>query len=285
MNDFKYLSLLILGFFANPASGNEPVNFPEVDGWELSVYEDVYTPGNLWDLINGAAESYLAYDFVDLHLADYENSSGITIHAEVYRHSSLNNAYGIYASERSPDYSFIDLGAQAYSDEGILNLFTGPYYIKLYSTDEHEAIKEGLQTVGKALVRAQDQGDMLPGLLSLFPEDGKLPYSDQYIAQNFIGFDFLHSAFTSTYEEGYRLFVIQGKDADEILKMVRSYLDFTKQDINLSAESHFVIQDPYNGHVPVIIAKKYLIGILEGPENRNARMGLAELERNLRSLE
>lgn len=267
------------------ASGKDPVNFPQLKGWNHTVSKDVYTPENLWDLIDGAAESYLAYEFIDLHLADYESKSGITIHTEVYRHSSLNNAYGIYASERSPEYQFIDLGGQAYLDEGVLNFFTGNFYVKLYSTDEGKTVQEGLLTIGKAVFEALDQGNALPELLSLFPAKGSLPYGINYIAQNFIGFEFLHSAFTASYEEGYRLFVIEGKDADEILEMVRAYLAFTKQEVDPSAESTFVIKDPYNGSIPVIISGNHLLGILDGPGNRNASLGLAELERNLRARE
>ena len=284
MKHYKLLTLILWIPISLSMSGKDPVDFPELKGWDLKVSEDMYTPANLWDLINGAAESYLAYDFIDLSLADYENQSGVTIHAEVYRHSSLNNAFGIYASERSPDYNFIDIGGQAYLDEGILNVFSGLFYVKLYSTDENEAVQEALKIVGKAIIEALDQGNAMPELISLFPGNGRLPYSDQYIAQNFIGFDFLHSAFTAGYEEGYRLFVIKGKDANEILKMVRSYLEFTKQELNPSVESAFIIKDPYNGSVPVIISENYLLGILEGPGNKKARSGLGELERNLRSM-
>ncbi|MCK5463933.1 MAG: hypothetical protein KAI95_12985, partial [Bacteroidales bacterium] len=61
------ISLAALASSTCQADGNDAVSFPEVKNWNLTVLPDVYTPGNLWDLINGAAESYLSYDFVDLH--------------------------------------------------------------------------------------------------------------------------------------------------------------------------------------------------------------------------
>ena len=169
MKHYKLLTLILWIPITLSLSGKDPVDFPELKGWDLKVSEDMYTPANLWDLINGAAESYLAYDFIDLSLADYKNQSGVTIHAEVYRHSSLNNAFGIYASERSPDYNFIDIGGQAYLDEGILNVFSGLFYVKLYSTDENEAVQGALKTVGEAIIEALDQGNAMPELISLFP--------------------------------------------------------------------------------------------------------------------
>ncbi len=277
------LAFLIFPFLVS-AADDDTVYFPGLEGWNLSVSRDVYTPSNLWDLIDGAAEAYLAYDFIDLHLADYENPEGITIHAEVYRHSSLNNAYGIYASERSPDYRFLDLGGQAYLDKGVLNCFSGPFYMKFYSTDEAPDVQESLIIVAGAVVERLAQGKEFPGLVSLFPQEGKSPYSDHYIAKNFIGFGFLHSAFTMDYDEGYKLFIIKGKNRDEILEMAGRYLAFTKQETDPARQTSFTVADPYNGSIPVVVSGRYLTGIINGAGNNNAKMKLGELVKNLESM-
>ena len=47
--------------------------FPEYKNWNLKIDETVYMPENLWELINGAAEIYLAYEFQDLHIGEYTN--------------------------------------------------------------------------------------------------------------------------------------------------------------------------------------------------------------------
>ncbi len=122
------ISLATLASSTCQAAEKDAVSFPDVKNWNLTVLPDVYTPGNLWDLINGAAESYLSYDFVDLHLGDYEHASGTVIHAEVYRHSTPVNAYGIYTAERSPEYKFVEIGAQGYLEEGVLNFLAGQFY-------------------------------------------------------------------------------------------------------------------------------------------------------------
>ncbi|MCK4854088.1 MAG: hypothetical protein KAT31_07495 [Bacteroidales bacterium] len=271
------ISLATLASSPYLAAENGTVSFPDVKDWQLSVSTDVYTPGNLWDLINGAAESYLSYDFVDLHLGDYENTSGTVIHAEVYRHSTPVNAYGIYTAERSPEYKFVRIGAQGYLEEGVLNFLAGQFYVKLYSTDSGTEVQEALQKIGQKISRHLDQEDGLPELLKLFSSSGQLPYSDQYIRENFIGFDFLHSAFTVGYEGGYKLFVIQGKDADEILEMAKKYLAFTKQDIDPASETALTFKDPYNGDIPAILTGSYMAGIIDGSDNEDARTLLEEL--------
>jgi len=280
---FAIISLAVLFSSTCHAAKNEVLSFPEVKGWNLTAIPDIYTPANLWDLINGAAESYLSYDFVDLQLGDYENASGTVIHAEVYRHSTTVNAYGIYAAERSPEYQFLEVGTQGYLEEGVLNFLTGQFYVKLYSTDSGAEVQEALQKIGKKISGHLDQENNLPEILKLFPSSGKLPYSDQYIRENFIGFDFLHSAFTVGYEGGFKLFVIQGKDSDEILEMAKQYLAFTKQDIDPASQSEMIFKDPYNGDIPAIIQGPYLIGIIDGSENEKARALLKELAQALSS--
>ncbi len=277
------ICLALLASLTCQATENDAVSFPEVKDWNLTVIPDVYTPTNLWDLINGAAESYLSYDFIDLHLGDYKHSSGTVIHAEVYRHSSAINAYGIYSAERSPEYQFVEIGSQGYLEEGVLNFLDGQFYVKLYSTDSGTEIQDALQKIGQKISGNLDQEVGLPQLLSVFPETGQLPYSDQYIRENFIGFDFLHSAFTVGYEGGFKLFVIQGKSAEEIQEMAKQYLAFTKQDIDPASESGLVFKDPYNGDIPAIVKGSFLAGIIDGSENEKARSLLEVLASALSS--
>ena len=112
MSTKLFACLLILAAVPKvcPAAASGASGFPRVEGWKLTVSPDVYTPENLWDLIDGAAESYLSYDFIDLHLADYEDPDGIVIHAELYRHNTPDDAFGIYSSERNPGYHFLEIG-------------------------------------------------------------------------------------------------------------------------------------------------------------------------------
>jgi len=265
------------------ASGGNEVSFPKIKGWKLNVSSNVYTPDNLWDLINGAAESYRSYDFLDLHLADYRCKCGMEIHVEIYRHSTPNNAFGIYSSERSPDYNFIETGSQGYLDIGILNFVSGQYYVKLYSTGDEKGIQAALADIGEKIADHLGNENSLPGALELFPPEGKISNSETFIRENFIGFNFLHSAFTADYMGGYRLFIIEGEDPSEIMEMVRAYLKFTRQDIDPDAETSFVIRDKYNGDIPVLIHGSYLCGIIDGAENEAAKNGLKSLVENLQS--
>jgi hypothetical protein len=264
----KILFTLVLLFSLFPdrslyADGNRmTVLFPEIPEWELSIGENVYTPGNLWDIIDGAADAYLSYDFIDLHLADYSRGD-ILVHVELYRHDGAKNTFGIYTSERSPDYHFIDIGTEGYSGEGILNFLSGEYYVKLYSTSEAEGTGESIRLIAGEIDRSLAQENSWPAELGLLPEEGRIVRTERYIARNFLGFDFLHSAFLADYSEGgeFRVFIIHAGGEAEIVSMLERYLDFTGQPAELIGKSPFVIKDPYNGDILVSIHDDYLCGV------------------------
>ncbi len=125
--------ILLVGLlFASGGWAQEGASlFPIVPGWTVTTDTTVYTPDNLYDLIDGAADVYLSYGFTDLHLANYRDGKGTEVRVELYRHNTPANAFGIYSQERKPDYHFISVGAQGYRDEGVLNFLAGRYYVKV----------------------------------------------------------------------------------------------------------------------------------------------------------
>jgi hypothetical protein len=258
------------------------VAFPQLKGWKLSVTDKVYTTDNLWDIINGGADLYLNYGFSDLHIAEYKKGKNCTVYVQVYHHNSLNNAYGIYSTEKSPEFEFLNIGGEAYIFNDILNAFIGEYYVKLYTTGQGKTISEDLKFIANQVIAVLGHEKNKPSIFEAFPSTGKLPNSELYVIKDFLYQDFLSNAFSINYEEGYKLFIIEGKDNKEILEMVTSYLIFTKQeDINPSIKTSFIIEDPDSGKIPVVIFDRYLVGIVDGADNNEANNGVKTIIENL----
>ncbi len=125
---------LCLALFSFSSFAQE-ITFPELQGFKKISDYPVYLPENLWDFIDGAADTYLALGFVDLHVAEYKKGKEV-IKLEIYRHSDHTMAFGIYASERSSSYQFINIGSQGYFVDGVLNFFKGSYYVKIRTNSE-----------------------------------------------------------------------------------------------------------------------------------------------------
>jgi hypothetical protein len=125
----KILIFLAIGFISTASPAQELV-LPGLTGYKIKTGYPVFLPENLWDFINGAADTYLAYGFVDLHVAEYKKGKGV-IKLEIYKHTDNTMAFGIYSTERSPSFRFVNLGAQGYIADGTINFFKGSYYVKI----------------------------------------------------------------------------------------------------------------------------------------------------------
>jgi hypothetical protein len=101
--------------------------------------------------------------------------------------------------------------------------------------------------------------------LSSFPEEEKKKNSERFIAIKFLGYSFLHSAFTADYELSgtkFKLFVIEGRDANECGNMIQKYLQQTGSREKNIIEGRYTIADPYHGEIEVEWRGKYIWGIL-----------------------
>jgi hypothetical protein len=256
----KTISLCMFLFSLIPMQGN--IVFPDIAGWKLKEDQRIYTGKDLWELIDGAADIFLSYDFRDLHIAEYSNKDKI-IRVELYRHSTPYNAYGIYTAERMPDYPQVSVGSQGYKSQGVLNFLAGDYYVKIMSAGAVEAEENSIAQVAGRINEMLGQPVGLPDVLKLFPEEGKEDLSDSYIAQNFLGYSFLHSAFTTKYkdEAEFQLFII--KDTPEELQhMLDEYFKMLKDEKPQRKENLIIAKDPYNGTLFMEKKGSYLVGVI-----------------------
>jgi len=256
----KIISLCILLLSLVSMQGN--VVFPDFAGWKLQEDKRIYSSTDLWELINGAADIFLSYDFKDLRIAEYSNKDQI-IRVELYRQSTPYNAYGIYTAERMPDYPQVTVGSQGYKSQGVLNFLTGIYYVKIMSAGAVEAEEAAIGQLAGRINEMLAQPAGLPDVLKLFPDEGKETLSDSYIAQNFLGYSFLHSAFTTKYKTAaeFQLFII--KDSPEELQhMLDEYTKSLKDEKPQIKENLIIVKDPYNGVIYMEKKGNYLVGVV-----------------------
>ena len=255
--------------------------FPEITGWKVHEDEKVYTSGDLWELINGAADIFLSYYFQDLHIAEYTKKD-LIIRVELYRHSSLANTYGIYTAERMPDYPQVPVGSQGYKSQGVVNFMTGNYYVKIMSAGVKEVDENTLALVAEKVDAQLAQPKGLPEEIKLLPAEGMVSLSDSYIAQNFLGYSFFRSAFSARYgnQGEIQLFIIR-LTPEEIQKMLDQYKALVKEDKIQHKEGYYVIQDPYNGTVFLMQKAGSLVGVLNTNDEETALGYLKEVSESI----
>ncbi len=214
------------GILAGRAA-SQAIPAPEVKGWELAEQPQTFKPESLFEYIDGAAESYLGYDFRELRVFQFKGLEKAELTVEVYDMGNPRNAFGIFSVERSPESQIIEIGLDGYQEEGSLNFISGPYYVKLLCYGAGEAAPAALKAFARAVEAKAGERGNLPALLRAFPAEGLMPRSEKFILKNFLGYDFLHDGFVANYavpDSEFDCFFIEGRDDAEAEAMMKRYL-------------------------------------------------------------
>ncbi len=230
----------------------QDIKLPDLKGFKKTTEYPVYLPGNLWDYINGAADIYLAYNFIDLHVAEYKKGKNV-IKIEIYRHSDQTMAFGIYSTERSPSFRFQNLGSQGYiTTDGAINFFKAACYVKIRTYSKNESTLKSAESLAHIVADLIPGKSEMPSALSLFPESGRKVNEETYINESVLGHKFLSNAFKANYEAGndvFSIFILENKTPDESHKTLEAYLAATGTEAADSENSRYILKDGYNGTV------------------------------------
>jgi hypothetical protein len=260
------LILGIMGFLWSPWAQAADFKFPSVNGWKQVGEIQTFNPGTLYEYINGGADLYLAYDFEELKVAEYQNSQKASVTVDVYRHRTPTHAFGVYSQERVPGANFIDVGIQGYQEKHALNFLSGNTYVKITGYDIASEDQTILLAFAKAVAGNLGEKGAFPVLLTAFPGEGKVKNSEKFIARKFLGYPFLHSAFSADYDhsgKNFRLFIIEGKDQADCRDMVEKYLEQLGMKDKTVAEGQYTLSDAYHGEIDLHWRGARIWGILD----------------------
>ena len=238
---------------------------PDLQGYRKVSNYPVFTRDNLYNFIDGAADGYLAYGFEELNVTEYVKGKN-TIKLEIYRHKDNTNAFGIYSSERSASFRFLNIGSQGFKAGETLNFFKGRYYVKIRVTSGSGKTVQVLETLALRVADALPGDATMPKTLNDFPESGRKANEETYINNGVLGHEFLKGAFRANYEladQPFSIFIIDSKDGEDCRKTVNRYLLKCKADADNSGSGKYVLDDGYNGDV-FLSWKETRIVIIQG---------------------
>jgi len=271
-----------------PATGPTDSVLPGTDamtGWEMVSEPESYGPENLWDYINGQAEFYLNYGFLRVDTAEYRAESGSpSVIVEIYQMASPEEAFGIYAAERSPDDRSIEIGSGGYLGSNILNFWQGKNYIKLMSF-EAEGGDDSLMALAREISALSPAGSGVPEVFSYFPEEGRVEASERYFPRSFLGQAGLDRAYRVDHAHGdggsYQLFLARLDSNDEARAALDRYAVFLRtqgRDVELvEGESATTVSESGESTV-LFVQDEFLGGVLDAAtleHGRDAADGLA----------
>ena len=267
--------------------------FPELEGWRKVGQVELFRPETLYEHIDGAAENFLNYDFQQLAVQAYSNDPKQFLSVEIYFLGTLENAFGAYSSEKPLTGNYLPIGGQGYGEDGVLNFVSDAYYVKLNSFGLGPEGNNVLITLAEKIVRVIGGENALPKILAAFPAAGKHVDSERFILNNFLGHEFLHSAYVADYridKQDFQLFVINAGSEGEARAMLEKYAAKDKgkpgpeitspKGTNVPIQPGLLtINDPYNGPLRLLWQGQFICG--SNSQAPAAAETIAALARNL----
>ncbi len=257
---------------------------PAVEGWTQPGTTKSFFPDTLYEYIDGAAESYIGYDFRELAVAEFAKPGAqASVTLEIYDMENDLDAFGIYSAERYPDNGSVDIGTHGYIEGEVLNFFVGTRYVKLLCFEGGDATVSILEAFARKVAAAAGTKGAIPALFSVFPKDDLVPNSEKYIRRNVMGFDFLGNGYLVSYKaDGAEIeaFVIEpdkGRDPAELMKRLLDFFAGDGQSIELLPLGHH-IRNKYAQNMYLGIAGRYICGMNRVPDGSEQR-GAAWFER------
>ena len=149
-----------------------------IPGWNISQKVETYNRDNLFNLVDGQADSFFAYNFQQVTTQRYTNAAGILLNVEVWQLAQPADAYGLFTQSRAG--TPVTLGNDGDTDPGRrLAFWQDRYYVHV---NANKAVPDAqLMTFAQAMVATLSSGGQHPALVDSLPSQG-------LIARGFIFF-------------------------------------------------------------------------------------------------
>jgi hypothetical protein len=264
----------------------------EVPGWAQSQPPRSFNPGNLWEFIDGAADGYLTYGFQEVVSADYaQEGTGYQTVIDVYQMKDPLNAFGKYSEERNPEYQFLKVGNEGYSGGTSLNFWSGPYYVKITTFDEKDAIKQEMTKLANAIAAKISAPAAEPVEVTFFPKANQLPHTIVYIPRDVLAQSYFTNGFQAMYKAGdkeYKMILVSLDDpagAQNALGLYRQFLSKggkEVKDLKAPGDGGFSGKDSFYGNMAAIRAGKNIIVALGVPSDDAGIKAIKEMLGNIK---
>ncbi len=245
-----------------------------MEEWKLEGKPKYFTPDDLYEYINGEAELYISYAFEKLISATYSFKGGEDdyIVLDIYDMGSLLNSFGVYSNFRRPGLNFEQIGAEGIVSEYQIKFYQSNYIVELGASKREEHFVKAMRKLAMLVSERIGFAKEPPAELALLPAEGRIAGSEKYIAQGYLGHDFLTRALEAKYAVGsdtVKAFVLLLGSAESAEASLNSYRTFLEgygselKDFSVSGSKGLSSKTPYHGYVVAVTKGGFLVGLSE----------------------
>ncbi len=170
-------------------------------GLQRTSEPQLYVGDSLWEYIDGGAELYHLYNFVEVATAYYERR-GVEILVDVYKFDSPEYAFGLYSMVRPETASKVDLGVEGFGSATNLVFIKGQYVVMLTGFEQSDTATDAIAKTAPIFEEIVPGIMVRPAVFDMFPAENSINGSAKLFAESYLGRPFLRNVYTSSYIVG-----------------------------------------------------------------------------------
>lgn len=240
-----------------------------VPGWEQSGPKRQYTPDNLFDYRDGAAEGYLIYSFVQMQGIDCKSGSTI-LSIDVSDMTDADSAYGMFSANRDPRQPVAKIGMGAQLMPQSLLFAKGKYFVEIVETDGSTDSNQTatLQAFAAKIEPLLEGRTIPPEELAWFPPDNQ--EFAKLVPESVLGLKILKRGYVAKYAQGQAFIVVEQspESASEVMNKLRARLD-RPTPLHLADEA-FELTAPYLDGICIFRKGRTIAGYTNLPDPQTA---------------
>jgi hypothetical protein len=185
-------------------------------GWVVGKsgerYLETFNADNLFEKIDGRAESFIQYDVKGMAYTYYHPVGDESNEVQLYIFEMANSlkAMGKFGSEKPETVQTVPVGSEGYSAAGSTLFHAGPYYTQIVSTRDDPKFSTFALELAKKIAAKQKPDAAVAGSLKISTPDtlfallpnGQGRAEPKYIPQDVFGYSFLSEVFMVDYKDG-----------------------------------------------------------------------------------
>jgi len=257
-------ALLMAG--ALGAADSPAPNCGLVSGWTSHGAVRTYVADNLFEYMDGNAEGYLIYGFVQMKGVTCKQGE-VTFVIDISDMGDADSAYGIFTANRDTRQpaASIGMGGQIVPRRAIFA--KGQYYVEVAANPEGD-YTTALQAWAAALEKSLPGGTSLPDTLSWFPREKQT--SLRLVPESVLGLRLLKRGYVAQYDYGKAFLVLEESpdSAAGVMQKLRARFGETAP-AKLGDEA-FQFTDKYLGKLCVFRKGRYIGGYGNVAEGQDA---------------
>ena len=146
----------------------------------------VFVGDSLYEYINGGAEMYHRYGFVEVATAYYQQGKSELV-ADIYRFADPDYAFGMFSTLRPAQPETVPLGVEGFTAEPTVFFVKGKFMATVLGYDQSPATISAVRMAAEALERILPGTTDWPAMFSLFPQNGRIAGTQRIHAESYLG--------------------------------------------------------------------------------------------------